>query len=98
MAALPASVGLGIVWGVIGANFFGWLMWTWVNSVRGIARSAPFAYLTPPPDGIVAWLSLGDPFTRLKITGAALTMGAIAWAQFGGGKPPSKEAGQPDSA
>jgi len=25
-------------------------------------------------------------------------MGGIAWAQFGGGKPPSKEAAQPDSA
>jgi len=98
MAALPASVWLGIVWGVIGANFFGWLMWTWVNSVRGIARSAPFAYLTPPIAGIVAWLSLGETFTWLKITGAAVTMGGIAWAQFGGGKPPSKEAGQPDSA
>ena len=36
--------------------------------------------------------------TWLKITGAAVTMGGIAWAQFGGGKPPSKEAGQPDSA
>ena len=98
MAALPASVWIGIVWGVIGANFFGWLMWTWVNSVRGIARSAPFAYLTPPIAGIVAWLSLGETFTWLKITGAAVTMGGIAWAQFGGGKPPSKEAGQPDAA
>jgi drug/metabolite transporter (DMT)-like permease len=96
MAALPASVWAGIVWGVIGANFFGWLMWTWVNSVRGIARSAPFAYLTPPIAGVVAWLTLGEVFTWLKIVGAAVTMGGVAWAQFGGG-PPRKEAGQPDA-
>jgi len=25
-------------------------------------------------------------------------MAGVAWAQFGGGKPPSKEAAQPDSA
>ena len=97
MATLPPSVWIGIAWGVIGANFFGWLMWTWVNSVRGIARSAPFAYLTPPIAGVVAWLTLGETFTWLKILGAAVTMGGVAWAQFSGG-PPRKEAGQPDSA
>ena len=97
MTSLPMSVWAGIVWGVIGANFFGWLMWTWVNSVRGIARSAPFAYLTPPIAGVVAWLTLGEVFTWLKIVGAAVTMGGVAWAQFSGG-PPRKEAGQPDSA
>jgi drug/metabolite transporter (DMT)-like permease len=98
MGALPASVWIGLVWGVIGANFFGWLMWTWVNSVRGIARSAPFNYLTPPIAGLVAWLTLGEIFTWLKILGAVVTMAGVAWAQFGGGKPPSKEAGQPDAA
>jgi hypothetical protein len=36
-------------------------------------------------------------FTWLKIVGAAVTMGGVAWAQFSGG-PPRKEAGQPDSA
>jgi drug/metabolite transporter (DMT)-like permease len=35
----------------------------------------------------VAWLTLGETFTWLKIIGAAVTMGGIAWAQFGGGKP-----------
>lgn len=97
MGALPASVWIGVIWGVVGANFFGWLMWTWVNSVRGIARSAPFAYLTPPIAGVVAWLTLGEVFTWLKIIGAAVTMGGVAWAQFSGG-PPRKEAGEPDSA
>jgi drug/metabolite transporter (DMT)-like permease len=44
----------------------------------------------------MAWLTLGETFTWLKILGAAITMAGVAWAQFGGGKPPSKEAGQPD--
>jgi drug/metabolite transporter (DMT)-like permease len=98
MRDLPWTVWVGLAWGVIGANFFGWLMWTWVNSVRGIARSAPFNYLTPPIAGLVAWLTLGEVFTGLKILGAAVTMAGVAWAQFGGGKPPSREAGQPDTA
>jgi drug/metabolite transporter (DMT)-like permease len=84
MASLPATVWIGLVWGVVGANFFGWLMWTWVNSVRGIARSAPFMYLMPPVAGVMAWLTLGETFTWLKLAGAAITMAGVAWAQFGG--------------
>jgi drug/metabolite transporter (DMT)-like permease len=96
-SALTATVWIGIFWAVVVSSFFGWLMWTWVNSVRGVARSAPFAYLMPPIAGLVAWLTLGEDFTWLKIGGAAVTMAGVAWAQFGGGPPP-KEAGQPDSA
>jgi drug/metabolite transporter (DMT)-like permease len=68
-----------------------------VNSVRGVARSAPFMYLMPPVAGVMAWLTLGETFTWLKLVGAAITMAGVAWAQFGGGPPP-KEAGHPDSA
>ena len=96
MRGLPSTVWLGIFWGVVISSFFGWLMWTWVNSVRGVARSAPFNYLMPPIAGLVAWLTLGEVFTWLKIVGATLTLAGVAWAQFGGGPPP-KEAGQADS-
>jgi len=101
-AATPASaytpsVWLGLFWALVLSSFFGWLMWTWVNAVRGVARSAPFAYLMPPIAGLVAWLTLGEAFTWLKIVGAAITMAGVAYAQFGAG-PPRKEAGQPDAA
>jgi drug/metabolite transporter (DMT)-like permease len=96
-ARLPAPVWAAIFWALVVCSFFGWLSWTWVNSVRGVARSAPFMYLMPPVAGVVAWLTLGETFTWLKIAGAAITMGGVAWAQFGGGPPP-REAGQPDSA
>jgi len=90
------------VWGalffaLVISSFFGWMLWAWVNSVRGVARSAPFMYLMPPVAGVMAWLTLGESFTWLKILGAAITMAGVAWAQFAGGPPP-KEAGQPDSA
>jgi drug/metabolite transporter (DMT)-like permease len=55
-------------------------------------------YLMPPVAGVMAWLTLGETFTWLKIAGAAVTMGGVAWAQFGGGRPPPREAAQPDSA
>ena len=52
---------------------------------------------TLPIAGLVAWLTLGEAFTWLKIAGAAVTMAGVAYAQFGGGPPP-KEAAQPDAA
>jgi drug/metabolite transporter (DMT)-like permease len=96
-SAYTPSVWLGLIWALVLSSFFGWLMWTWVNAVRGVARSAPFAYLMPPIAGLVAWLTLGEAFSWLKIVGAVITMAGVAYAQFGAG-PPSKEAGQPDAA
>ncbi len=72
LAAVPVGVWLGMVWAA------------WVNSVRGVARSAPLMYLMPPISGVVAWLMLGEQFTSLKIAGAVLTMAGVAWAQYGG--------------
>ena len=98
LASLDATVWLGIFFSIVVSSFFGWLAWSWVNTVRGVARTAPFQYLMPPIAGVVAWLTLGEVFTWLKLTAAAVTMAGVAWAQFGGGRPPSKEAAQPDSA
>jgi drug/metabolite transporter (DMT)-like permease len=96
-SAYTASVWIGLFWALVVSSFFGWLMWTWVNAVRGVARSAPFAYLMPPIAGFVAWLTLGEAFSGLKLAGAALTMAGVAYAQFGAGPPP-KAAAQPDAA
>jgi drug/metabolite transporter (DMT)-like permease len=97
LAAYSASVLVGLFWAVVVSSFFGWLAWTWVNAVRGVGRSAPFTYLMPPTAGLVAWLTLGEAFTPLKIAGAVVTMAGVAYAQFAAGPPP-KEAGQPDAA
>ena len=98
VSALGPAVWGGLFWALVVCSFFGWLAWTWVNSARGIARSAPFMYLMPPVAGVMAWLTLGETFTWLKISGAVITMAGVAWAQFGGGRPPPREAAQPDSA
>ena len=96
-ASLGPAVWAGMFWALAISSFLGWLAWTWVNTVRGVARSAPFMYLMPPIAGVMAWLTLGETFTWLKIVGAAVTMTGVAWAQFGGGGPPPKETGQADS-
>jgi drug/metabolite transporter (DMT)-like permease len=96
LASLGPAVWAAIFWALVVCSFIGWLLWTWVNSVRGVARSAPFMYLMPPVAGLMAWLTLGETFTWLKIAGATITMAGVAWAQFGGGPPP-REAGQADS-
>jgi drug/metabolite transporter (DMT)-like permease len=95
--AFTPAVWAALFWALVISSFAGWMLWTWVNSVRGVARSAPFMYLMPPVAGVMAWLTLGESFTWLKIAGAAVTMAGVAWAQFGGGRPPPKEAAQADS-
>lgn len=91
---LTPMVWLGLFWSIALSSVLGWVVWAWVNHVRGIARSAPLMYLPPPIAGVVAWLTLGEQFTWLKIAGAGVTMAGVAWAQFGAGRPPPS---QPDT-
>ena len=62
--------------------FLGWLVWGWVNAVRGVARTAPLMYLMPPVAGLVAWLTTGERYSGTKLAGAALTLAGVALAQF----------------
>ena len=98
LGRLTPTVWLGLFWSIVLSSVLGWLVWAWVNHVRGIARSAPLMYLPPPIAGVVAWLTLGEQFTWVKIAGAVVTMAGVAWAQFGGGRPPPRESAQPDVA
>jgi len=79
---LPAGVWMALVWSITISAFLGWLVWAWVNKVRGVARSAPLMYLMPPVAGLVAWLYSGEHFTAIKLVGAAVTLGGVALAQF----------------
>lgn len=83
LAHVGAGVWFGVFWAIAVSSFLGWIVWAWVNSVRGLARSAPLQYLMPPIAGLVAWLTLGETFTWLKIAGALAAMAGIAWAQLG---------------
>lgn len=73
---------LGLSYAVLISAFLGWLVWGWVNTVRGVARSAPLMYLMPPVAGLVAWFVSGERYTGVKLAGAALTLGGVALAQF----------------
>lgn len=71
---------LAFLWSVVVSAFLGWLLWGWVNGVRGVARTAPLMYLMPVVAGVIAWL-LGEQFTAVKAGGAALTLAGVALAQ-----------------
>ena len=71
-----------LVWSVTVSAFVGWLVWGWVNAVRGVARTAPLMYLMPPVAGLVAWLFASEQYTAIKLAGAALTLVGVALAQF----------------
>jgi len=93
LVTVPAAAWFGMFWAAVVSAFIGWLVWVWVNAVRGVARSAPLMYLMPPISGVVAWLMLGEQFTALKLAGAALTMAGVAWAQYAGRTPAQPDPG-----
>ena len=78
------SVGVwaGTLWAVLVSAFLGWLVWGWINAVRGVARTAPLMYLMPPVAGLVAWVLKGEQFTAVKLAGAGVTLAGVALAQF----------------
>jgi drug/metabolite transporter (DMT)-like permease len=73
---------LGLCYAVLISAFLGWLVWGYVNAVRGVARSAPLMYLMPPVAGLVAWGVTGERYGGVKLGGAALTLAGVALAQF----------------
>ncbi len=73
-----------LFWSTTVSAFLGWLVWGWVNQVRGVARTAPLQYLMPPIAGVVSWWTLGEQFTWIKVGGALIAMSGVAYAQFAG--------------
>jgi drug/metabolite transporter (DMT)-like permease len=76
------AIWIGMIYAVLISAFLGWLVWGWVNGVRGVARTAPLMYLMPPVAGVVAWAITGERYTAVKLGGAALTLIGVALAQF----------------
>jgi len=89
-SAVPPLIWAGMLYAVLISAFLGWLVWGWVNAVRGVARSAPLMYLMPPVAAAVAWLVTGERYTAIKLVGAAITLGGVALAQFA--SPTSRDA------
>ncbi len=96
-AEISLGVWLGVGYAVLISAFLGWLVWGWVNAVRGVARSAPLMYLMPPVAGLVAWGVTGERYTGVKLAGAALTLAGVAVAQYASHRPndPVREAPAP---
>jgi drug/metabolite transporter (DMT)-like permease len=82
-STLSATTWTMLVWSLVVSAFAGWLVWSWINKVRGVARSAPLLYLLPPVAGVTAWLWLGEALTTAQLAGAALALAGVAAAQFG---------------
>jgi drug/metabolite transporter (DMT)-like permease len=96
-ASVRPAIWLGMLYAVLVSAFLGWLVWGWVNAVRGVARSAPLMYLMPPVAGLVAWGLTGERYTGIKLAGAALTLAGVAVAQYASVRPndPVREAPAP---
>jgi drug/metabolite transporter (DMT)-like permease len=81
-ASVPLAIWAGLLWAVVLSAFAGWLVWGWVNAVRGVAHTAPLIYLMPPVAGLVAWWVTGEGYGAIKLLGAAVTLIGVAVAQF----------------
>ena len=75
---------VGLFWSILVSAFVGWLAWGWINTVRGVARSAPLMYLMPPMAGLFAWAFAGEHYTWVKMAGAGVTLLGVALAQYAG--------------
>ena len=62
--------------------FMGWLVWGWINAVRGVSKSAPLMYLMPVVAGVFSWLITGEEFTTTKILGGLMALAGVALSQF----------------
>jgi drug/metabolite transporter (DMT)-like permease len=71
-----------MAWSILISAFGGWLVWGWVNQVRGVAKTAPLMYLMPPVAGLFAWVLTGEQYTVIKLVGAAIALMGVAYAQF----------------
>jgi drug/metabolite transporter (DMT)-like permease len=86
MGDIAPSIWAAFTWSVVVSAFVGWLLWSWINAVRGVARTAPLLYLVPPVAGVVGWLVMGEALGPWKLAGAALAMAGVALAQFSGAR------------
>jgi len=71
-----------MAWSILISAFGGWLVWGWVNQVRGVAKTAPLMYLMPPVAGLFAWALTGEQYTVIKLLGAAIALMGVAYTQF----------------
>lgn len=76
---------LGFCWAAVVVFFAGWLLWGWVNLVRGVGRTVPLMYLMPPVAGLVSWWVVGERFSAAKLAGAGLAIAGVALAQGAAG-------------
>jgi drug/metabolite transporter (DMT)-like permease len=83
-SALGFWAWVGLFWSILVSAFLGWLAWGWINTVRGVARTAPLMYLMPPMAGLFAWALSGEHYTWIKIAGAGVTLLGVALAQYAG--------------
>ncbi len=88
-AQAPSSAWAAFAWTVVVSGFVGWILWSWVNATRGVARTAPLLYGVPPLAGVIAALTVGESFGPLKLLGAGVALAGVALTQKAGGAPPT---------
>jgi drug/metabolite transporter (DMT)-like permease len=78
---ISAAAWVALVWTVLVSGFTCWILWSWVNAVRGVARTAPLMYGVPPVAGVIAAMVTGESFGGMKLAGATIALVGVALSQ-----------------
>jgi drug/metabolite transporter (DMT)-like permease len=76
--AVDATGWLGVAFSGVLAIGVGYLVWNSSLAAVGGARTAVFSNLTPVVAAVFAWLTLGERWSVVQMTGAALVLAGIA--------------------
>lgn len=79
--ALSSSAWSSLLWSIACPVYVAWTLWSWAGARLGVSRTAAFMYLVPVIGGLSAAALLGEPFSALKVAGAAVTLSGLALGQ-----------------
>lgn len=80
-AALSPGAWSGLAWSIVFPVYVAWTLWSWAGARLGVSATAGFMYLVPVISGVCAAALLGEPFSALKMAGAAVTLLGLALGQ-----------------
>jgi drug/metabolite transporter (DMT)-like permease len=92
--ALPWGTWALVAYTVAIPVFLAYIVWNWGILRVGVARTAPYAYLTPVVAGILSAIVFGESFSAVKVVGAAACLLGLALAAARGGAPAGARPGQ----
>lgn len=76
-SGIPARVWIGIAYTIVFPVYVAYQLWNYGIRHRGAAAASSYGLIVPILSGVLSALILNEPFTALKIAGAAMVLGGV---------------------